>query len=847
MLAKINTIFAPSSSEVDEDVDGGVIIDSVDGDILVCYITDGLGIENKPFRVQNVLSFQAAVTNSTYWPQNATVGYVVVNFQTFSKESYIDRLVQVLHKHPNIVALFGFINPVYALHSASFVSAIKLPSFTVASSIQVDDLLRVRNHEFMTRITSKRSKQLTGTIPSILSGLGINIVSIFYERAKEAEFTKLIQVLDLGDNKVDVEYHLLLNGTADSSHVSSFILDESHFEEDSVKEQSRLHTIILLLQGKNIEKLFNDLAQVKGISDVIFITDSSGCRSLQALAEGNFSFRLCQTEYSEPEIMTYMANYRLYERQNGENELSVSSKVLAHWYEQHVGVPCIVGKDEGCKSVLEVSSLEEKFSRYNHRIYYAARKVIKSLENISNEEVERIKGRTFDDVMINTSSVGNMILSKFLENNVLLPEDTTFLRYTDGEMEDDFEVIFNNFKSYSRINRTVWTSGESNSKFDTFMINAKSQIAELSDGKQFVCSQPCSAGNKTVLDRRFLNCWTCVPCQGNRYTQYGNWSSCEECDSQNTFLWVNEKKTACDKPAGSLNFSTISGKVVWIVASINILVLIFTVAVYIKNWKSRVIISSGRDLSCVMFCGILLGHIESILIATEPSSNLCIYVQIFSHFIIMLTVCPLLVKTFRIWMVFKYSIKLGRRLRNYVNDWVTLSECLVLMLPLLALLSAGLFLDDSKRYRFSVNYEEESLEGPVIVTKSCGPLNFTLMFIGIVYAAVLLLVSSILGWGCRKLPDNFKESMHIFLSSLISLLLIAVYVPAMLTMAGFTQVSLLAGVITIICLTLNLVIFLPKVYVVLFIPPVRQKAMFKSGRSDRKSVVSETVIHDVSE
>lgn len=55
-----------------------------------------------------------------------------------------------------------------------------------------------------------------------------------------------------------------------------------------------------------------------------------------------------------------------------------------------------------------------------------------------------------------------------------------------------------------------------------------------------------------------------------------------------------------------------------------------------------------------------------------------------------------------------------------------------------------------------MNYEEESLEGPVIVTKSCGPLNFTLMFIGIVYAAVLLLVSSILGWGCRKLPDNFK-------------------------------------------------------------------------------------------
>ena len=35
---------------------------------------------------------------------------------------------------------------------------------------------------------------------------------------------------------------------------------------------------------------------------------------------------------------------------------------------------------------------------------------------------------------------------------------------------------------------------------------------------------------------------------------------------------------------------------------------------------------------------------------------------------------------------------------------------------------------------------------------------------------------------------TIQESMYIFLSSLISLLLVAVYVPAMLTMAGFTQV-----------------------------------------------------------
>ena len=40
--------------------------------------------------------------------------------------------------------------------------------------------------------------------------------------------------------------------------------------------------------------------------------------------------------------------------------------------------------------------------------------MLKSLENISIDDVEQIEGRTFNDVMINTSLVGDMARSKFL-------------------------------------------------------------------------------------------------------------------------------------------------------------------------------------------------------------------------------------------------------------------------------------------------------------------------------------------------------------------------------------------------------------------------------------------------
>jgi len=53
-------------------------------------------------------------------------------------------------------------------------------------------------------------------------------VSIFYEKIKEPEFTKLIQKLDLGTNKIDVEFHLLVNGTSDITHGIIYNIYISH-------------------------------------------------------------------------------------------------------------------------------------------------------------------------------------------------------------------------------------------------------------------------------------------------------------------------------------------------------------------------------------------------------------------------------------------------------------------------------------------------------------------------------------------------------------------------------------------------------------------------------------------
>ena len=63
-------------------------------------------------------------------------------------------------------------------------------------------------------------------------------------------------------------------------------------------------------------------------------------------------------------------------------------------------------------------------------------------------------------------------------------------------------------------------------------------------------------------------------------------------------------------------------------------------------------------------------------------------------------------------------------------------------------------------HRFTVKYTVESLEDPVAITKSCGPVNFSLALAGIIYQGFLLGVSSALGWECRRLPGNYRVSLE---------------------------------------------------------------------------------------
>ena len=88
----------------------------------------------------------------------------------------------------------------------------------------------------------------------------------------------------------------------------------------------------------------------------------------------------------------------------------------------------------------------------------------------------------------------------------------------------------------------------------------------------------------------------------------------------------------------------------------------------------------------------------------------------------------------------------------------------------------------------------------------------------VAYNLIMILVCAILGYLSRKLPENFNETWHIFISVSTTLFMWLVFLPTyFLAFYAHHQVALLA-----FCLILNAYItmgclFLPKIYAILFL------------------------------
>lgn len=193
------------------------------------------------------------------------------------------------------------------------------------------------------------------------------------------------------------------------------------------------------------------------------------------------------------------------------------------------------------------------------------------------------------------------------------------------------------------------------------------------------------------------------------------------------------------------------------------------------------------------------------MLIIKPTTSTCLLSRIGFHLGASFIYAPLLVKTQRVYRIFKAGGKGKKKLLMTSNHSLMVVTVGLIMLEIGLIVLSLLMWEASTERVHRIEIEKR-----VELTCSNPPMALS---IPLGFNIILLSVCVILGYLSRKLPENFNESWYIFVSVATTMFLWIVFLPTYFTMFYvYYKVVILGvcvlinGIITLLCL------FIPKVY-----------------------------------
>ncbi|XP_031747609.1 vomeronasal type-2 receptor 26-like [Xenopus tropicalis] len=245
----------------------------------------------------------------------------------------------------------------------------------------------------------------------------------------------------------------------------------------------------------------------------------------------------------------------------------------------------------------------------------------------------------------------------------------------------------------------------------------------------------------------------------------------------------------------ALLFSVCTGAVLWL---------------FIKNRSSQIVKANNRNLSYILLVSLFLSFCCCFLFIGRPVPITCILRQTAFLFLYTVAISSLLGKTLTVVIVF-HATKPGTRLRKFVGSRVSISLVLLCSLGKLAICSTWLIWATP-----FVALDTKTTQKTM--TLWCNEGSIAAFYVAVAYTAALALLSFIVAFMARKLPDRYNEAQHITFSMLVFFSVWASFIPTYLSTKGKYMVAV--EIFAILASTAGLLscVFVPKCYIILLNP-----------------------------